>query len=117
MPSNDPFSILLIWILPLLGLLGQIAVLVACIFGALHPSLRREFICLALGSALRCVGVVVILVPQLVRTFSSPSSLSVGDYELINTIGGLLSVFSYLLYLVGFILLAVKARSLPVPPR
>jgi hypothetical protein len=39
------------------------------------------------------------------------------DLRLISSIGGGLSNFALLLYLVGFILLAVKARSLPAPPR
>jgi hypothetical protein len=102
-------------IVPLLYLGLHVLTLGACIFGAMQPSLRREFLWLGAGAFLSCVGSVVSLIPQVIRMANSDTSAS--SYRSMSVFYSLSSgihVLAMLLFAVGFILLALRARSLPV---
>jgi hypothetical protein len=118
MTSSSPtawFDAIAMMALPLLYLGLHVFILGACVFGAMQPSLRREFIWFALGAGLGCAGSVITLVPTIMRV-ANPQSMS-SNLKFMSTLYSFSSgihLLSLLLIAVGFILLALRARSLPV---
>lgn len=99
-----------------MSVLVRALILGACIVGAMYPSLRREFIWLGLSSLLSLAAngffalrsLLMIAAPDLHWLNNAE------DIRLISQITAAANIFSGVLAAVGFVLLAVKARSLPV---
>jgi hypothetical protein len=113
MAADGILNFIFLLALPLFSVLGNGVLLIACIAGMVPPALRREFIWLGLGSALRCVSAVLIALPQFMHYLSTTSSAILESQRTIIQFGGGFSSLSLLFFVVGFILLAVRARSLP----
>lgn len=116
MIDHSPFQFILTWGMPLVFIAGNFLMLVACIVGATYPTMRREFIWLALGTLVRCFASAMPLVSNILSR-SSDSSSRITSIQTIGYINAALSMFSMLFYMIGFILLAVRARSLPLVRR
>ena len=111
MTTEGPLQLISTWGLPLIFIAGNFIILVACIVGATHPVLRKEFVFLALGSLVHCFGSITMLVLNIVVRGSSDSRFEM--MKVISYVSGALSLFGLLFYMVGFILLALRVRSLP----
>jgi len=106
---------ILVLVIPLMYIGLHVLILGACVFGAMQPSLRREFIWFTLAAALSALGSAISLVPAIMR-LASPEKIT-SNFQTMSSLYGVsngLHVLALLLFAVGFILLALKARSLPV---
>ena len=101
---------------PVLYFAAYAIMLVACVIGATHPTLRREFIWLALGALVHCAATLGSAVPQLLE-FLRPNSISTDVRMRLIYATSAIGLFGTLLFVIGFILLAFRARMLPIMGR